>query len=111
MPEWIKDHKEVTGKFRNFECPGAPLRFYYRKWPTDTIEEFNLDDDQTYTLPYMVAKHLNEDCWVPVHEHAKDAKGNNVERVGRKEHNYGFYSYNFEDDLQPAPTIYTVEEA
>lgn len=112
-PQWIKDHREVTGVFRNFETQGGGLKFYYRKWKGDNIMMFEMEDGQEYTVPRMVADHLNNKCWYGQHEHASDISGKKVTRLAKKIHRFGFYNNKFSEDendpVKPTPDLYMAE--
>ncbi len=61
----LKDREPKRGIFKYHEVPGGVLRFPFKKYKQDPVEQFELFDGQIYTLPLGVAKHLNENCWYP----------------------------------------------
>lgn len=106
-----KDREPVRGKFIFHEIPGGNIRFAFRKYKQDPIETYNLIDGQIYTLPLGVAKHLNKNCWYPVHHYALDDAGKPVMKVGQKVRRCSFQSLEFVDidDLTPTGGILEVE--
>lgn len=92
-----KDKEPVKGVFHFYECPGAPLRFSYKAYKGDDVEDYELFDGFQYTLPLGVAKHLNKSGQVPVYEYKEDDRGMPVVLVGKKRRRYGFQSLEFID--------------
>ena len=70
-----KDREPVKGIFRFYEVAGGVLSFVFKAYKEDPVESFTLHDGQVYTLPLGVAKHLNKNCWYPIHAHSKDESG------------------------------------
>tara|TARA_Y100000034_G_C6846307_1_gene383408 strand:+ start:326 stop:682 length:357 start_codon:yes stop_codon:yes gene_type:complete len=70
-----KDHKMVKGIFRCYEPRGGSFTFNFKKYSGDKILKYTMEDGQTYDVPLMVAKHLNQNCWYPKHCHVMDANG------------------------------------
>lgn len=62
--EYERDHTIVRGIFKNLESPGSSTTFPFRKWPGDKLEMITLKHDEEREVPYMVARHLNENCIV-----------------------------------------------
>lgn len=111
---YLRDkHREmVRGKFIFHEVPGGTLKFSFREFREDQTESYSLVDGEIYTLPLGVAKHLNKNCWYPVHAYALDDSGKPVQRVGQKVRRCSFQSLEFVDidDLTPVGgEIVTVE--
>jgi|SRR5271165_838330 len=108
-----KDREMVRGIFRYHEVPNGVMRFPFKKYKEDQVENFELYDGQTYTIPLGVAKHLNKNCWYPVHAYAKDDNGLPAMKIGEKVRRCSFQSLEFVDidDLSPLgrPEIVTVE--
>jgi hypothetical protein len=108
-----KDREPVRGKFIFHEVPGGLMSFVYKAYKEDEVERFDLVDGHIYTLPLGVAKHLNKNCWYPVHAHAIDENGAPVMKIGQKVRRCSFQSLEFVDidDLTPlgTPEIVTVE--
>lgn len=97
-----KDNEMVKGVFRSFEPRGGTVTFSFKKYAGDDVQQYTMVDGDTYDVPLMVAKHLNNNCWYPKHEHTLDANGNAVIGVGRKVHRYSFESleFQFEDEIE-----------
>lgn len=92
-----KDREMVKGIFRFFEVPGGTMSFSFRKYKEDSIEKYTLVDGQVYTVPLAVAKHLNKNCWYPVHHYQQDEIGNKSVHIGKKVYRCGFQSLEFVD--------------
>jgi hypothetical protein len=102
----------VKGKFIFHECPGGMMSFVFRAYKEDQVERYNLMDNQVYSLPLGVAKHLNKNCWYPIHSYTQDEHGKPVQKVGQKVRRCSFQSLEFVDieDLTPVGSgIITVE--
>lgn len=54
-----KDETPVTGVFKNVECPGGDISFWFKKYD-EPPRYFHLVDGKEYTLPAMVGEHLNK---------------------------------------------------
>lgn len=53
-----RDSVMVTGVFKNLECQGADLAFWFRKYD-EPPRYFHFYDGQQYTIPKMVVDHIN----------------------------------------------------
>lgn len=106
-----RDREMVRGIFKFYEVPGGSVSFNYRAYKQDPVERFDMIDGQIYTIPLGVAKHLNKNCWYPIHNHMVDKDGVPVARIGQKVRRMGFQSLEFVDvdDLTFSPEITTVE--
>jgi hypothetical protein len=106
-----KDRQMVKGIFRFHEVPGGVLSFVFKKYKEDQVEKFSLVDGEIYTIPLGVAKHLNNDCWYPVHQYSSDEVGMVSMKVGQKVRRCSFQSLEFMDDaeLNDGPSLMTVE--
>lgn len=79
-----KERSTVRGIFRNHECPGGSLRFIFKKYAEDPLEKYDLLDGEVYTIPLGVARHLNTNCWYPVHKYqSKDSGMTMQEKIRR----------------------------
>ncbi len=111
--ERSKDHEQVRGIFRFHEVPGGTMTFPFRKYKGDEIMSFTMRDGEIYTIPLMVAKHLNKNCWYPIHDYQMDDMGRfaNEYRIEKKVRRVSFQSLEFvdTDDITPVgeATIYT----
>lgn len=107
-----KDREMVKGIFRFHEVPGGSMSFVFRAYKEDEVERFDLRDGEVYTLPLGVARHLNKNCFYPVHHHALDDNGRSIAKVGQKVRRCSFQSLEFVDvdDLTPEGSgLITVE--
>jgi hypothetical protein len=92
-----KDREMVKGIFKFYEVPGGCMKFSYKAYKEDPVEDFELYDGQVYTIPLGVAKHLNKNGWYPIHAYAQNEQGRPVARIGQKVHRFGFHSIEFTD--------------
>jgi hypothetical protein len=92
-----KKREKVKGIFRFYEIPGGEITFYFREFKGDPIQKYTLHDGEICTLPLGVAKHLNSNCWYPIHSHRLDENGNASTYVGTKVRRCGFQSLEFTD--------------
>ena len=93
-----KERELVTGIVKNYECPGGAVEFVFRKWKGDRIEKYSFIDGQVAKIPLAVARHLNTNCWYPVHAFAQDKDGRASYKVGKKVRRFGFQSLEFLDE-------------
>lgn len=107
-----KDREKVRGIFRFHEVPGGSMSFMFKAYKEDQLERYDMVDGEVYTIPLGVAKHLNNDCWYPVHAYTTDENGRPSMKIGQKVKRCSFQSLEFVDieDLRPAPDIVTVEK-
>lgn len=91
------DHKKVKGVFRCFEPPGGMIKFSFKKYPGDQTTTYTMEDGKIYEVPLMVARHLNSNCFYPVHSHIMDAQGVPQVNVGKKIRRVAFESLDFMD--------------
>lgn len=98
-----KDREMVKGIFRFHEVPGGQMEFSFKKWKEDDVENFKLVDGEIYTLPLGVAKHLNKDCWYPVHSYMMNENNMPTMKINQKVRRCSFQSLEFVDieDLTP----------
>ena len=101
-----KDNKIVKGVFRCFEPRGGNMTFSFKKYAGDEVLHYNMTDGDTYEIPLMVAKHLNNNCWYPKHTHVLDANGKASVEIGKKVHRCTFESleFQFEDEMEEEET-------
>lgn len=79
-----KERVSVRGIFRYHECPGGSVGFMFKKYAEDPLEKYNLQDGEVYTLPLGVARHLNTNCWYPVHSYQSKDSGMTVQEKIRR---------------------------
>lgn len=90
-----KDHKMVKGIFRCFEPVGGSFTFSFKKYKEDSVITMTMEDGKTYEVPYMIARHLNENCSYSRHSHILDAEGNPTLDTSRKVKRCSFESLDF----------------
>jgi hypothetical protein len=98
-----KERQLVRGKFIYHECPGGFVSFPFKKYKEDQVERYDLYDGEVYTLPLAVAKHLNKNCWYPIHSYAMDEHGKPLMKIGQKVRRMSFQSLEFIDDEDMTP--------
>ena len=99
-----KDHQPVKGIFRSFEPRGGSMTFAFKKYAGDDVLHYTMTDGDTYTIPLMVAKHLNQNCWYPKHTHVLDSNGKPSVEVGQKVQRCSFESLEFcEEETEATP--------
>ncbi len=92
-----KDREMVKGVFKYYEVPGGMVGFCFKKYAEDPLEKYELYDNQVYTIPLGVAKHINNDTWYPVHEYGRNEDGSPMQRIGQKIRRMAFQSLEFMD--------------
>lgn len=92
-----KDREPVKGIFHFHEVPGGKLSFPYKAYKGDKVITYELTDGAITTIPLGLARHLNKDCWYPVHEHRLDESGRPSEVIGKKVKRCSFESLEFVD--------------
>lgn len=113
--EYAKDHEMVRGIFRFHEVPGGVMSFVYKKHKGDEVLHYTMTDGQIYSVPRMVAKHLNKNCWYPIHDYETDENGRFTHnyKITKKVRRCSFQSLEFIDDEDINPvgeaTIYTAQ--
>lgn len=90
-----QDHKMVKGIFRCYEPRGGSFTFSFKKHKGDEVFTKTMIDGETYEVPLMIAKHLNQNCWYPRHSYILDANGNPTVNVGKKVKRCSFESLEF----------------
>lgn len=93
-----RDRRLVKGIFTFNQVPGGTIEFPFRKYKGDPVENYTLVDGETYTIPYGVACHLNNNCYYQQHEHQTDATGKPLIGKGRRINRVSFQSLEFIDD-------------
>lgn len=95
-----KYREPVKGIFRFHEVPGGTMSFTYREFKEDQPENFTMVDGEIYTVPYGVARHLNKNCWYPVHSFSTDKDGKPLQKIGQRVRRCSFQSLEFIEDLE-----------
>ena len=62
-----KNKEAVRGKFHFHEVPGGTLSFSILIDKGDKVTNYTLVDQEVYSIPLGVAKHLNTNCWYPTY--------------------------------------------
>lgn len=106
-----KDREMVRGIFRFHEVPGGTMSFSFKAYKEDPVENYTLVDGEVYSIPLGVARHLNKNCWYPIHAYAQDADGRSTVKIGQKVQRASFNSLEFVDidDLSPDANLVTIE--
>ena len=61
--QWKEESVKIKGVFQDNELKGGSIKFAFRKFPQDQIQDYHLFDGQEYELPLAVVKHLNSGCF------------------------------------------------
>lgn len=65
----------VTGTFLNIECPGQPMKIPVKLYKDMQYFCKTLEDGVTYTIPWSVSRHINEEIYSMTHGYLLDANG------------------------------------
>lgn len=90
-----RDHKMVKGIFRFHELPKGEMSFPFKKHFGDQVEKYHMKDGEVYTVPYMVARHLNTNCAYPTYEYKNDETGRPVTTYAEQVRRCSFQSLEF----------------
>ena len=94
-----KNKELVKGKFHFHEVPGGTLSFSVRIDKGDNVANYTLVDQEIYSIPLDVYKHLNTNCWYPTYNFELDKDGKQIQRATNKVRRCGFHSLEFTDDV------------
>src|SRR5271168_3412929 len=75
-----RDRQKVKGIFHNYECQGGTVMFPFKAYKWDEVQNYTFVDGKEYEIPLGVARHLNKNCWYPVHENVLDMNGKPIVR-------------------------------
>lgn len=93
-----KDRQLITGRFRFHECPGGVCKFVFHKYKEDPVENYEFTDGETYRIPLGVARHLNNECKIPVYENTMQVgKNQKPFRIKTTRDRVSFESLEFSD--------------
>lgn len=107
----IDDEQLVRGRFKFEECPGATLKFSYKKYDKDPVKQYALKDGEIYKLPKGVAKHLAKTGTYAVKEFQKNEFGQSVLKIVKNKRRFTFESLDFFNEIeQKNTTLYEVEK-
>jgi hypothetical protein len=118
-----RDAEMVSGIFKNLENPGVngakgSVSFGFKAYPGDDFVFYELWDNERYTIPRGVARHLNNNCYYKEYAHLpgesgiagvrgaqSDGRLQSVHmQAARKIHRYEFRSLEYmDDDLEMRP--------
>lgn len=73
-----RDNELVVGIFRFIEHPRGTLRFRFKKYANDEYKAYELVDGAKYSLPRMVARHLNNNVHYVEYKRLDKALGDMV---------------------------------
>jgi hypothetical protein len=81
--------KKVVGTFVNIECPGQPAKICAKLYKG--MQYFNevLEDSKQYTIPWSVARFINERVNHEKHSYLTDPQGNPI-KENKKTPRYKF---------------------
>lgn len=123
-----RDEEMVTGIFKNLENPATNgslgmAQFGFKKYHGQDYDFYELHDGERYTIPRMVAIHLNNDCYYKEYQHCPNEFGSQGMRQAapvrhpngrmvthsyqqaRKIHRYAFHPLDFtQDDTEMYPS-------
>lgn len=108
-----KDQELVKGIFRFNEVPGGTMSFFFSQYKGEHPKRYKLKDGEVYKLPLGVARHLNKNCWYPVHSHAVDKNGKALFKIGERKRRCSFQSLEFidpEDFAVNDPVVVTAQK-
>lgn len=97
--KWQRLEKEesvmVTGIFKNLECPKLGIKFPYRKFKSQEIEWYEMEEDVAYTVPLAVAKHLANETGIDTYEYVNLEKGGWKSVPSKKSARFAFHPTKF----------------
>lgn len=64
------DKVVVKGIFRNHEQAGGSLQFFFKKY-AGPVMFYKFHDGEVYSVPRMVAKHINNNCRYATYQYAE----------------------------------------
>jgi hypothetical protein len=79
----------VYGSFLNVECPGQSEKITCRYYKGQELFCQVMNDNEYYTIPYSVSRHINERCFIESHKYLLDAQGNPL-KTGKKTARFKF---------------------
>lgn len=85
----------VRGRFKFHECPNGINKFGFRKYPNVPTKTYTMKHDEIYTVPLMVARHLNNECAYQVYGYTEGKA-----QVSGKVHRFSFESLEFTDQVK-----------
>jgi hypothetical protein len=105
-----KDMEDVTGKFKLYEKRGGTLEFW---WVPPFLDAHpikkKLVDGEIVTIPKALARHLQKNGRVPIHEHATDEQGKPIARIGTWIDRFDFFEISSSSPYENNARLVTVE--
>jgi len=92
-----RDAQPVRGRFNYHEIPGGTLPFVLRLYKGDPVMRYDLKDGEVYTLPFGVARHLNNNVGRYEHQFLLDKNGSPSSLARRKIRRCSFENLEFMD--------------
>lgn len=102
-----EEKKPVRGKFIFHELPGGKLDFMFRKYRDDQLTKYEMSDGQVYTIPLMVARHLNTNCSYPSYSYKSDENGRPKVSIAEKIRRCSFQSLEFVEQEMTSASTYS----
>lgn len=87
--------KKVTGTFVNIECPGQTAKICCKYYRGMEYFSYVFQDNEKATIPWSVARHINERCQAESHTNLLDDKGNPI-KGSKKQARYKFIIESFD---------------
>ena len=81
--------KKVSGTFVNIECPGQPGKVSGKYYKGMQYFSKTFEDQEQATIPYSVARWINERSGYDQHSYLQDERGNPI-KTGKKQPRYKF---------------------
>ena len=81
--------KPVRGTFVNIEYPGQPGKICGRYYKGMEYFSKTFEDGESCTIPWSVARYINERCFHEQHSYLQDERGNPI-KSGKKQARYKF---------------------
>ena len=103
-----KDLKVVRGMFKNHEIVGGSIKFIFHRYKEVGTQKYEFRDGEIYSVPYMVAEHINTNCAYKVHEHYRNDENKVQMRIGSKVQRFSFVPLDFTEETGLSSVV-TVE--
>lgn len=79
----------VKGIFKSFDPIGGSLQMTCCPYPGKDYDYF-FEHGKEYTVPKVIARHLEHGCWWPTHIHAQNEYGVSLPTIGKKNYRFSF---------------------
>ena len=122
-----RDLELVSGLFINYESPGGRLEFRYQPpYKGVPFDAWSFQDGERYTIPRMIARHINTGCYYKKYKNVTRPDGTRDEMINafhngrldaknmqyaQKQHRFAFnpLDYMMDDDLDIMPAKPIIE--